>query len=98
MAAQWLEGFLDGSGLILIHNHQLWNLIDGWLSDLNEEHFSDVLALLRRSFSRFSEAERVRMMNLAKRGQVEILEKENEEEVNERGRVVLGTVRKLLGI
>ena len=97
-AAQWIEGFLDGSGLLLLHNHQLWNLLEAWVGGLGEEHFSDVLALLRRTFSRFSQPERERMMNLAKRGQVEILASQKTGFAEERGKLVLGTVRKLLGV
>ena len=97
-AAQWLEGFLVGSGLVLLHNHALWNLLDEWVAELNEDHFSDVLAVLRRSFSKFSPPERQRMMGLAKQGQVEQGDEKESEFDPARGEVVLPTVKALLGI
>lgn len=69
-AAQWLEGFLQGSGLLLLHNSSLWNLLDAWVDGLGQEVFRDTLPLLRRTFSRFPAPERERMLNLAKMGQV----------------------------
>lgn len=97
-AAQWLEGFLVGSGLVLLHNHALWNLLDEWVAELKEDNFSEVLAVLRRTFSKFSGPERQRMMGLAKQGQVEQVEKAASEFDEDRGAAVLPTVKALLGI
>ncbi len=66
--AAWLEGFLSGSGLVLLHQPTLWGLIDGWLASLNPEHFTEVLPLLRRTFSTFASPERRQMGELARRG------------------------------
>jgi len=57
-AASWLEGFLKGSGTILLVDGVLWNLINNWVADLGEEIFVQVLPLLRRTFSEFTYAER----------------------------------------
>ncbi|MFE1166333.1 DUF5682 family protein [Nocardiopsis sp. NPDC058789] len=57
-AAAWLEGFLQGSGLILVHDERLLGLIDTWLLSLSEERFVAVLPLLRRTFGAFGSAER----------------------------------------
>ncbi|GAB3732435.1 DUF5682 family protein [Nocardiopsis nanhaiensis] len=57
-AAAWLEGFLQGSGLILVHDPQLLGLIDTWLLGLSEERFTAVLPLLRRTFGAFDGPER----------------------------------------
>ncbi|WP_304452975.1 DUF5682 family protein [Nocardiopsis sp. YSL2] len=57
-AAAWLEGFLQGSGLILVHDEQLFGLIDTWLLSLPEERFTAVLPLLRRTFGAFDAPER----------------------------------------
>ncbi|WP_026119362.1 DUF5682 family protein [Nocardiopsis ganjiahuensis] len=57
-AAAWLEGFLQGSGLILVHDEQLLGLIDTWLLSLSEERFTAVLPLLRRTFGAFGGPER----------------------------------------
>lgn len=58
LAAAWLEGFLNQSGLVLLHDSQLWGLVDGWLTGLSEERFRQLLPLLRRAFSGFNAPER----------------------------------------
>jgi hypothetical protein len=57
-AAGWAEGFLSGSGSILIHDDKLLGLVDGWLRGVTDEHFMQVLPLLRRTFAHFPPAER----------------------------------------
>ncbi|MGW4637569.1 DUF5682 family protein [Sphaerisporangium sp. NPDC004334] len=57
-AAAWVEGFLSGSGLLLVHDPGLLGLIDTWLTGLTAEAFVDVLPLLRRTFAAFSPPER----------------------------------------
>lgn len=57
-AANWLEGFLNDSGMILLHDDHLWQLLNTWLIALNEEYFLRTLPLVRRSFSTFSAPER----------------------------------------
>ena len=57
-AAAWVEGFLAGSGQLLLHDDTLWRLVDGWLSSLREETFVALLPLLRRAFSTFTAPER----------------------------------------
>ncbi len=98
VAAQWLEGFLQGSGLLLLHNHSLWNLLDEWVSSLNEDNFSGVLALLRRTFSRFTPPERQRMLSLARQDKTGELQADSADYEVDRGKVILPTVRMLLGI
>lgn len=56
--ASWLEGFLRGSGLVLLHDRQLWHLVDEWITGLARERFEEVLPLLRRTFSQFPPPER----------------------------------------
>ena len=58
LAAAWLEGFLNQSGLVLLHDSQLWGLVDGWLTGLSEDRFRQILPLLRRAFSGFNAPER----------------------------------------
>ena len=60
-AVAWLEGFLRGSGSLLLRDEPLWNLLDGWLSELSEAAFDAALPLLRRAFSQFSSPERRQM-------------------------------------
>ena len=57
-AAFWLEGFLKGSDLLLLHDESLWDLIDKWVNELEGERFVHMLPLLRKAFSEFSESTR----------------------------------------
>ncbi|MFD0272530.1 DUF5682 family protein [Kitasatospora sp. NPDC127111] len=50
-AAGWVEGFLTGGGALLLHDPRLLGLLDGWLTAVPAEAFTDVLPLLRRTFS-----------------------------------------------
>ncbi|OKI24093.1 DUF5682 family protein [Streptomyces sp. CB03911] len=50
-AAGWVEGFLSGGGALLLHDARLLGLLDGWLAGVAGEVFTDVLPLLRRTFS-----------------------------------------------
>lgn len=97
-AAQWLEGFLQGSGLLLLHNAALWNLVDSWVDELGKDNFSDILPLLRRTFSRFPQPERERMLDLARQGQVAEKQQDLPDFEEKRAAAVLPTVRLLLGI
>ncbi|OBB22703.1 hypothetical protein A5792_06195 [Mycolicibacterium peregrinum] len=49
----WIEGFLSGSGLLLVHDTDLLAVIDEWLTGLTATEFTDVLPLIRRTFSTF---------------------------------------------
>ncbi|MEV0672766.1 DUF5682 family protein [Mycobacterium sp. NPDC050441] len=49
----WIEGFLSGSGLLLVHDTELLSVIDEWLIGLTATEFTDVLPLVRRTFSTF---------------------------------------------
>ncbi|MEU8386129.1 DUF5682 family protein, partial [Streptosporangium sp. NPDC048865] len=57
-AAAWIEGFLSGGGLLLVHDPRLLGLVDEWLTGLAPETFVDVLPLLRRTFGAFAAPER----------------------------------------
>lgn len=56
--ADWVEGFIRGSALVLVHDDKLWGLIDDWLQQLSPAAFVQVLPLLRRAFSQFEAGER----------------------------------------
>ena len=68
-AAAWVEGLLKGSGLLLLHDRALWDVLDVWISGLPSETFSLVLPLLRRTFSTFTPPERRQMGQRAESGQ-----------------------------
>jgi hypothetical protein len=57
-AAAWAEGFLAGSGLLLVHDAKLLALADGWLAGLSADGFAAVLPALRRTFGGFAPPER----------------------------------------
>lgn len=71
-AATWVEGFLAGSGQLLLHDDALWRLIDDWLVRLREETFVALLPLLRRAFSAFAASERRQLGDRARRPSVPI--------------------------
>ena len=68
--AFWLEGFLKGSGLLLIHDRVLWQLIDAWVESVNGDQFLEILPLLRRTFSGFNENIRQQVSERVKHGEV----------------------------
>src|SRR5205823_3333415 len=41
-AAAWVEGFLKGSGLALLHDDELWAVMDEWVSGLRADSFTAV--------------------------------------------------------
>lgn len=97
--AAWVEGFLAGGGLLLIHDDRLLALVDGWLGGIPTDAFVEVLPLLRRTFAEYSLperraiGERVRRLDGTGAG-----EGVSEPDVDEaRGALVWPTVRLLLG-
>lgn len=57
-AAGWVEGFLSGSGLVLLHHVDLLDLMDQWIGSISADVFNEQVPLLRRTFSTFPAAER----------------------------------------
>lgn len=66
--AHWIEGFLRGSGLILIYDDRIWNLIYQWVEQVSKEIFMELLPVLRRAFSKFPFGERRQIGQKAKAG------------------------------
>ncbi|WP_258723298.1 DUF5682 family protein [Cellulomonas sp. NS3] len=66
--AAWVEGFLDGGGLLLARDDELLGVLDAWLTGLPERDFTDVLPLLRRTFGALSAPERRAVGQAAARG------------------------------
>jgi hypothetical protein len=67
--AAWLQGFLQASGFILIHDHNLLVIIDEWVVALAEADFIALLPLIRRTFSTFASGERKQIGQLIKGNQ-----------------------------
>ncbi|HET6740089.1 MAG TPA: DUF5682 family protein [Kribbella sp.] len=57
-AAGYVEGFLAGGGLLLVHDERLLALVDSWLGAIPDDAFVEVLPLLRRTFGTFAAPER----------------------------------------
>ncbi|MDI3405490.1 DUF5682 family protein [Streptomyces sp. B-S-A6] len=73
-AAAWIEGFVGsgsggtGGGMLLIHDDRLLGLVDAWLTSVPAEAFTDVLPLLRRTFSAYEAGVRRTLGELVRRG------------------------------
>ncbi|HEY9880567.1 MAG TPA: DUF5682 family protein [Leptolyngbyaceae cyanobacterium] len=67
-AAAWIEGFLSSSGLLLLHNPTLWQVLDHWVVGLPADTFTALLPLLRRTFSTFPAPERRQMGERVRQG------------------------------
>ncbi|MGP3956675.1 DUF5682 family protein [Nonomuraea sp. 3N208] len=95
-AAAWVEGFLAGGGLLLVHDQRLLALVDGWLTGLSDDQFTDVLPLLRRTFGSFAVPERRAIgERVRSAGQVEA---EGEQDVDERrAAAAVATVLTIIG-
>ncbi|MDM5178649.1 DUF5682 family protein [Massilia sp. DJPM01] len=57
-SGNWLEGFLQGSAALLLHNDSLWSLVNNWINRLDPDSFVELLPLLRRTFGAFEAPER----------------------------------------
>ncbi|MDC0230704.1 DUF5682 family protein [Aureispira] len=68
VASTWIEGFLHGSGLLLIYNPAFWEIVDSWVRNLKDDEFQAMMPTLRRTFSRYSIAERQKMLQIVKEG------------------------------
>ena len=60
-AAAWLDGFLGGEAVLLLHDPALLGVVDAWVSGIDAAVFDDLLPLLRRTFATFSATERRRL-------------------------------------
>ena len=52
--AVWLEGFFKRGVYLLQYQQKMFDLLDLWISQIKEDHFPEVLPLLRRTFSLFN--------------------------------------------
>ncbi|MFG2565737.1 DUF5682 family protein [Streptomyces sp. NPDC048567] len=70
-AAAWIEGFVGGAaggGMLLVHDERLLALVDSWLTAVPADTFTDVLPLLRRTFSAYEPGVRRTLGDLVRRG------------------------------
>ncbi|MFH8614275.1 DUF5682 family protein [Streptomyces sp. NPDC017979] len=70
-AAAWIEGFVGGAsggGMLLLHDERLLGLVDAWLTGVPADAFTDVLPLLRRTFSAYEPGVRRALGELVRAG------------------------------
>jgi hypothetical protein len=99
--ALWLEGFLHGSGLLLLNLPELWELLEEWIAEMPDSVFQATLPLIRRAFSDFSGPEREKMLRQVRLGTAEPASSAQASTAafdQQRARKVLPTVKRLLGI
>ena len=102
-AAGWAEGFLAGSGLLLVHDDKLLALADGWLAGLSEDAFAAVLPALRRTFGGFAPPERRAIGEKASRldgtGRAPVAAAATDDELDEdRAAIAVRAVAAILGL
>jgi hypothetical protein len=95
--AAFVEGFLAGSGTVLVHDNELLEVVDDWVSSLSHDAFSATTPLLRRTFGAFDVAER-RQLGLLVSDQATATTLFGEGVDERRAAAALATVRDLLGV
>lgn len=96
--AAFVEGFLAGSGTVLLHDEHLLTALDTWLSSLPTETFADVVALLRRTFGAFEPAERRQLGLLLASDHMERSAPAGDDLDAQRVVGAIATVRSMLGL
>ncbi|MGW6336796.1 DUF5682 family protein [Nocardia rhamnosiphila] len=96
--AAWVDGFVGGRGLVLVHDRALLRLIDGWLAGLSEEQFVEVVPLLRRTFGAFEAGERRAIGEAVRDGRRAATAPGAAETDPARGLLALRTVADILGV
>jgi hypothetical protein len=96
--AAWVEGFLEGGGLLLVHDATLLGVLDDWVRGLDRDTFTDVLPLLRRTFGSFAAPERRSLGDRLARGPAGTPSAADADLDVELAAAVLPTVRILLGV
>jgi hypothetical protein len=97
-AAAWIDGFLRGSGLLLLHDEALWQVLDEWVVSLPSETFTQLLPLLRRTFATFPAPERRQMGERVAQGASVRVAVASGDFDAARAEAVLSLVKQLLGL
>jgi hypothetical protein len=98
-AAAWIEGFLSGGGLVLVHDDALLGVLDSWLAAVDEDGFTSSLPVLRRTFATFSPAERRQIGERVRRGSRLTAAVDADDELDhERAAQVLPVLAQILGV
>jgi len=98
-AVAWIEGFLRGSGLVLLYHETLLNVLNHWVLSLSDEVFIKLLPILRRTFSSFEAPERRKIGEKIKGENNSTERKVEETEIDAtRADKVLPLLEKILGL
>ncbi len=98
VGAAFVEGFLAGSGTVLVHDADLRSVVDRWLSSLTPQAFDETVPLLRRTFGAFESAERRQLGRLVAGEEREVVSGFGPGHDDARAAAALVTVRHLLGL
>ncbi len=94
--AAFVQGLLEGSGTLLLHQEPLWRAVDDWIVGLPPEAFDETLPLIRRTFALFTRPER---RQLGERAAGDLVAGREERGIDrERAERVLPMVRRILGL
>jgi hypothetical protein len=97
--AAFVEGFLAGTGTVLVHDRELLGLLDEWIGWLPAEAFTDALPLLRRTFATFEPSERRLIGELVRQNGAPAAAPTADGELDEeRVALALATMAELLGV
>ena len=98
VGAAFVEGFLAGSGTVLVHDSELLDVIDGWVSSLPPDAFAVTAPLLRRTFGAFEPNERRQLGLLIADQAAPVWSGFGADVDGQRAAAALATVRLLLGV
>lgn len=96
--AAFVEGFLAGSGTVLVHDAELRHVVDRWLSSLRQQAFEETVPLLRRTFGAFESAERRQLGRLLGGHDRDVVKGFGPDLDERRVLATLTTVRHLVGL
>jgi hypothetical protein len=85
--------------LLLVHDRELWTMVDRWVVDLRADTFKTLLPLLRRTFSTFAKGERRQIAELVKQGPQSVVSDGGEMVLDEsRAALVMPVLARYLGM
>ena len=94
--AEFVEGLLGGSALLLLHDEELLAVLDQWVVGLPEDRFVDVVPAVRRTLGGFAKPERRAIADRLRSGSVQ--QSPSAETDFAAAAAVLATGRLLLGL
>lgn len=71
-SSAWVDGFLGGTGAVLVHDERLLAIVDQWVCSLAPAIFDQVCPIARRIFSTFTKPERRMIGESLKRGPISV--------------------------